>query len=150
MVSLLQQYYDVLRIIVEKILSNNCTVSGDNLLVKCDQEECSCSLVISTVFNNSSLQENFLTQSTITNTRLLQKLLVRKRKHMSQTEAACSSLVCDLIRTCLKVQPKLIKVSCIRFYFDKIIKILGAQDLSFITESSGVCLSVYMSVCVWS
>ena len=144
MVSFLKQYHDILKNIMEKILSNKCTVCNDNLLVRCYCEECCCSLIINTVFNNSSLQGNFLTQSATTNTKLQQTLLVRKRKHMSQTETACSSgLLCDLIITCLQVQPEMIKVSCLKFYLDKIVEILTAQDLSFIITSSGKCYILY-------
>ena len=90
------------------------------------------------MFNNSSLQDNFLTPSPSSNPRLQQTSLVRKRKHVSQTETSCSSLlVCDLITACLKIQPQIIKVSCLQFYFDKIIEILGVQDFSIIIASSG-------------
>ena len=134
------QLYDLLRILLEKVLSNKCTVCNNNLFVKCDSEECSCSLIINAVFNNLSLQENFLTQSTITNSKLQQPLLVRKRKHVSQIEAACSAnsmLMCDLITTCLKMQPQMTRTSCLRFYFAKINEILTAQDFAFIIASSG-------------
>ena len=135
---LLEQFYDILKNVVEKIMSNKCTVCNGNLLVKCDCEECYCSLIINTVFNNSSLQENFLTQSSITNPKLQQTLLVRKRKHVSQTETVCSSvLMCDLIMACLQVQPEMIKVSCLKYYLDKIVEILTAQDFSLMITSSG-------------
>ena len=82
----------------------------------------------------------------VTNPKLQQPLLVRKRKHLSQTETACSSgLMCDLVIACLRVQPQMIKVSCLRFYFDKIVEILRAQDFSFIITSSGnVTYNVYL------
>ena len=39
----------------------------------------------------------------------------------------------------------MIKVSCLRFYFDKIVEILRAQDFSFIITSSGnVTYNVYL------
>ena len=138
MMGLLEQFYDILKMIVNKILSNKCTVCNDNLLVKCDCEECRCSLTINTVFRNLSLQENFLTQSVITSPKQ-QTLLVRKRKHVSQTDTVSSSsmLMCDLITACLKVQPQMINVSCLSLYFDKITEILTAQDFSFIIASSG-------------
>ena len=145
--NVLEQFYDILKTVVVKILSSKCTVCNDNLLVKCDCEECSCSLIINTVFNSSSLKDNFLTQSVaVTNPKLQQPLLVRKRKHLSQTETACSSgLMCDLITACLRVQPQMIKVSCLRFYFDKIVEILRAQDFSFIITSSGnVMYNLYL------
>ena len=119
-------------------MSNKCKVIGDSLLVKCDHEECCCSFIINTVFNNSALKGTFLTPSPSSNSRLQQTSLVRKQKHLSQTETGCSSLlVCDLITTCLKIQPQMIKVSCLQFYFDKIIEVLGVQDFSIIIASSG-------------
>lgn len=142
----LKQYYDILKNIMENILSNKCTVCDDNLLVRCDSEECCCTLIINTVFNHSSLQGNFLTQSA-TNTKMQQTFLVRKRKHMSHIETACSSgLLCGLITACLQVQPEMIKVSCLKFYLDKIVEILTAQNLSFIIASSGKF--VFCCVCV--
>ena len=138
MVGFLKRFHDILKEIMEKILSNKFTVCNGNLLVRCDCEECCCSLIVNTVFSNSSLQGNFLTQPAITDTKLQQTLLVRKRKHVSQTETACSSgLLCDLIITCLQVQPEMIKASCLKFYLDKIAEVLTAQDLSFIIASSG-------------
>lgn len=135
----LKKFYDLLSIIVEKTLNNKCVVSDNNLLVKCDNEECSCSLVINTVFNNSFLQEIFLTHHAITDTELQQTSSVRKRKRVSQAETApCNSLLmCDLIRICLKLQPQMIKVSCLRLYFDKLIEILTVQDFKFVITCSG-------------
>ena len=149
MVGFLEQFYDILKDIMQKILSNKCTVCNGNLLVRCNCEECYCSLIVNTVFSNSSLQGNFLTQPAITDAKLQQILLVRKRKHVSQTETACSSgLLCDLIITCLQVQPGMIKALCFKFYLDKIAEILTAQDLSFIIASSGKCIQYIMDVCI--
>jgi len=155
MISIFLQFYNLLKTIVEKVLSNKCAIFDDNLLVKCDYEECCCSLIINTVFNNFSLQESFSTQSSITNSKLQQNLFSRKRKHDLHSKTTCNSLlVCELITTCLKVEPHMIKVSCLRFYFDKIIEMLTAQDFSYIIASSGnvyICMfkvipGVYSSI----
>ena len=45
----MRQFFDLLRILLEKILSNKCTVCNDNLLVKCDSDECSCSMTVNAV-----------------------------------------------------------------------------------------------------
>ena len=139
---LVKQFYDLLKVIVEKILSSKCTIHGDNLLLKCDDKECICSLIIHTVFNNFSLQNSFLTKSAMTNSNILE---TRKRKYTLPSDTTCTSLLlCDLVSTCLKVEQRMIKVLCLRFYADKVIEVLSTQDFPLITATSGsilLCMS---------
>lgn len=130
---LLIQLFDVLENIIRQVIDNKGLVITNNLLLKFDSKQCCCLLAIDVIFSDPIFRDKFLSTS---ESKLNVSAGKKRKKKLVEVFADHNLLLCDLITTILKRNSSLVDMPCIKFYFDKTIAVLTAQDIYFSSLSS--------------